>query len=61
MADKVLKAFKTHIQRFRSGDDVADDVDLGALDRGHLRSRGFLAAGAIEAKAAALPPVDLDR
>lgn len=57
MADKVLKAFKTHIQHFRPGDEVADDVDLGALDRGHLRLRGFLAAGGGVVKPTAPPPL----
>lgn len=39
---KVLKAFNTRVQRFKAGDEIADDADLAPHPVGGLIEHGFL-------------------
>lgn len=41
---KVLKAFNTRVQRFKVGDEIAEDVDLSPHTVEDLTKRDFLAA-----------------
>lgn len=38
----VAKPFNTHLQRFRAGDPVAEDMNLAPHDLGELKKRKFV-------------------